>query len=79
MPLTQDPGIEEKSVVLPPPPLIRFCTDSPDIARQRARDALGAGPDDFVWVYWGYIYPGKGVETLLRAFRIVSQRNTTLA
>ena len=73
--LTHDPGIEEKSVILPPPPLIRFCTDSPDCARQQAREVLGAGPDDFVWVYWGYIYPGKGVETLLRAFRIVSQRN----
>jgi FkbM family methyltransferase len=74
--LTRDPGIEEKSVILPPPPLIRFCTDSPDLARHRAREVLGAGPDDFVWVYWGYIYPGKGVETLLRAFRIVSQRNS---
>jgi FkbM family methyltransferase len=74
--LTRDAGIEEKSVVLPPPPLIRFCTDSPDGARHRAREVLGAGPDDFVWVYWGYIYPGKGVETLLRAFRIVSQRNS---
>ena len=29
--------------------------------------------DDFVLMYWGFIYPGKGVETLMRAFHSVSQ------
>jgi glycosyltransferase involved in cell wall biosynthesis len=72
------PDVEEKSIVLPPPPLIHFCSDPPDVARKRAREAIGVAEDDFVWVYWGYIYAGKGIETLLRAFRIASQRNSNL-
>jgi FkbM family methyltransferase len=74
--INQYPDVEEKCVILPPPPLLRFCADQPAVARQRTREILGVGPDDFVWVFWGYIYPGKGVETLLHAFRIVSQQNT---
>ncbi|MDH3281535.1 MAG: glycosyltransferase, partial [Gammaproteobacteria bacterium] len=76
--LNQDPGVEEKCVILPPPPLIRFCADPPAVARHQAREILGAGPDDFVWIYWGYIYPGKGIETLLQAFRIVCRRNENM-
>ena len=38
------------------------------------RDAIGAAATDFVLIYWGYIYPGKGVETLLQAFRLVCRR-----
>lgn len=71
-------GVTEKSVILPPPPLIRFCSDLPAIARKRARDSIGASPSDFVLVYWGYIYPGKGVETLLQAFRIVCSRTPNM-
>ena len=73
--LNQYAGVEEKSVILPPPPLLRFCTDPPAVARQQAREVLGARPDDFLLVYLGYIYPGKGIETLLQAFRIVCRRN----
>ncbi|MFL6711434.1 MAG: FkbM family methyltransferase, partial [Sulfurifustis sp.] len=73
--LQNDPAIEDKCDIVPPPPLIRFCTEPHAVARQRARDALGIRADDFVWMYWGYIYPGKGVETLLQAFRSVSRRN----
>jgi FkbM family methyltransferase len=68
------PGAEEKTVILPPPPLIRFCRKPAPVARREARAAIGAEESDFVLVYWGYIYPGKGVETLLEAFRIVCGR-----
>ena len=71
-------GVEEKSMILPPPPLIRFCPDQPATARKRARDAIGAAQSDFVLIYWGYIYPGKGVETLLRAFRIVCSQKPNM-
>jgi FkbM family methyltransferase len=67
-------GVQEKSFVIPPPPLIRFCSDAPSIVRNQTRAAIGASESDFVLIYWGYIYPGKGVETLLRAFEIVSSR-----
>ncbi|MCC2642053.1 MAG: putative Glycosyl transferase, group 1 [Nitrospira sp.] len=72
------PGIGEKIALLPPPPLIRLCPDRPEMDRQRARTAIGATVDDFVLVYWGYIYPGKGVETLLEAFRMVCTRNPNM-
>jgi len=69
------PDLLEKSVILPPSPLIRFCSDQPATVRQQVRNALGVAEGDFVLVYWGYIYPGKGVETLLQAFRILCRRN----
>ena len=70
----QLPGVCERITLLPPPPLIRFCHDPADEARRRARRAIGARADDFVLAYWGYIYPGKGIETLLEAFRMVCTR-----
>jgi FkbM family methyltransferase len=75
---TGNPEIEEDGFILPPPPLIRFCLDEPGAARNQARDALGAAPNDFLLIYWGYVYPGKGVETLLRAFRIVCRQNPNM-
>lgn len=65
-------SILDKTTILPPPPLTRICSDEPALARRRSREALGASDEDFVWVYWGYIYPGKGVETLFEAFRSAS-------
>jgi FkbM family methyltransferase len=75
--VSQDPAVHEKSVIVPPPPLIRLCAD-PSTARRRAREAVGAAQDDFVLVFWGFVYPGKGLETLLEAFRIVADRHPTM-
>lgn len=72
------PEVAEKSVVIPPSPLIRFCSDQPATVRQQVREAIGVTERDFVLIYWGYIYPGKGVETLLEAFRIVCRRNENM-
>jgi FkbM family methyltransferase len=65
--------IHEKVIILPPPPLIRMTKETPEVVRRRIRNLIGAAERDFVLVYWGYIYPGKGVETLLRAFRLASK------
>jgi len=70
--------VKGKSVILPPSPIIRVCLDQPATARQQVREAIGATERDFVLIYWGYIYPGKGVETLLEAFRIVCRRNENM-
>jgi polysaccharide biosynthesis protein PslF len=72
------PEVAEKSVILPPSPLIRFCPDQPATVRRQVRDVIGATERDFVLIYWGYIYPGKGVETLLQAFRILCRRNENI-
>jgi polysaccharide biosynthesis protein PslF len=72
----QFPRTSGKSVVIPPPPIMRLCPENDGVSRQRGRRTLGVQPDDFLIAYFGYIYVNKGVETLLRAFHIVSkQRN----
>ena len=76
--LKHHPEIAEKTVVLPPPPLIRFCQDLASTVRKRTRSIIGAAENEFVLVYWGYIYPGKGVETLLQAFRIICRENRNM-
>ena len=70
--------VREKSVVIPPPPLIRFCRMSPPPSGVRLGRAIGASESDFVLIYWGYIYPGKGVETLLQAFQIVFRQDSNV-
>jgi polysaccharide biosynthesis protein PslF len=65
-------AVNHKSVLIPPPPLMRMLPEDDGSARQRCRQSLGLKPADIVFVYFGYIYSGKGVETLLEAFRIVS-------
>jgi len=69
------PSAAGKTVLIPPPPNIRMCTDYVG-ARHRGRQILGVKPDDFVIAFMGYVYPRKGVETLLQALQIVCrQRN----
>jgi len=72
------PRTSGKSVVIPPPPIMRLCSENHSAARQRGRSALGVKSDDFLIAYFGYIYANKGLETLLRAFQIVNnQRSNT--
>jgi glycosyltransferase involved in cell wall biosynthesis len=68
------PGLEQKSVLIPAPPLMRISPDDSGLVRARGRELLNVEPDDCVIVYLGRIYPPKGVETLLRAFHIVSSK-----
>jgi glycosyltransferase involved in cell wall biosynthesis len=61
------PAVAAKASVVPAPPLIRIQPDPAGEARLRARAAAGYAPDDFVLAYFGYLYPEKGVETVLEA------------
>jgi len=72
------PAVSSKSVLIPPPPNMRICPENDGAARQRGREMLGVKPDDFLMVYLGYIYAGKGIETLLKAFQIVSRQRSNL-
>ncbi|MBK9112053.1 MAG: hypothetical protein IPM88_10300 [Nitrospira sp.] len=38
------------------------------MARERGRTRLGVTAGEFVVTFFGYLYPIKGIETLLRAF-----------
>ena len=73
-----DSRIVSKTAIVPPPPLIRRSHGGATAIRNRIRRELGIARDDFVVMYWGYIYPGKGLETLIRAFQLVA-RNITNA
>jgi polysaccharide biosynthesis protein PslF len=65
-------SVSGKSLVIPPPPLMMLSPDTRE-TRRRGRELLGATADDFVLVYLGYVYPRKGLETLLSAFGIVAR------
>jgi glycosyltransferase involved in cell wall biosynthesis len=66
------PRIREKAVVIPPPPNIIVSPEAAEKARSRGRALLGVGTQEFVIAFFGYVYPKKGIETLLEAFRLLS-------
>jgi polysaccharide biosynthesis protein PslF len=69
-------AVNDKSVLIPAPPLLRMCPENNGAARQSRRESFGIKTTDPLLAYFGYIYPGKGVETLFKAFRVLSaQRN----
>jgi polysaccharide biosynthesis protein PslF len=63
-----------KSVLIPPPPNMTIVPENNGLSRQRGREMLALKPDEFVVAYMGYIYPKKGLETLLKAFQIVRNK-----
>lgn len=54
-------------VLIPPPVLIDVQPEQAGSARREGRRLLNVGGDDFLLVYFGYVYPGKGLETLFHA------------
>lgn len=66
----RDPSMVERTTVLAMPPII-FMAPEDEETRRRAREQLGAGPEDCLLAYFGYIYQGKGLDTLLRALQVL--------
>jgi glycosyltransferase involved in cell wall biosynthesis len=69
-----DPVVNRKSVLIPPAPILQIRPEDDGQSRRQGRETLGLAPEDFLFAYFGYTYPGKGVETLLKAFRHVIAR-----
>jgi len=69
-------GVSAKSVLIPPPPIMSIYPDNNGAARERGREALGVKSDEFLLIYFGRVYPGKGIETLLKAFQLVARRRS---
>ena len=66
------PGVSNKTQVIPAPPIMRFASETMcGSARKRGRAMLGLSDQDMVLAYFGYVYPMKGVETLLSAFGVL--------
>ncbi|MCC5829840.1 MAG: glycosyltransferase family 4 protein [Phycisphaeraceae bacterium] len=68
------PGLNGRCHLTPPPPLMAFSEKPPESARLAGRKALGVEPDRFLFAYFGYIYPYKGLETLIQAAAIVDRQ-----
>lgn len=58
----------------PPPPLIRILAEGEGEPRQETRSRLGVPEGAQLLAYFGYIYGGKGLETLVRAFAHLKRR-----
>jgi glycosyltransferase involved in cell wall biosynthesis len=60
-----------KSAVVPAPPTMHILPEENGLFRKRGRAKVKASDEDIVLIYFGYIYPLKGLESLLRAFEQV--------
>lgn len=66
--------IEAKSSVIPAPPVMERIAPDPARARAEERAKLGLEPDAPLILYFGFLYLGKGIDTLVRAFHQLSAR-----
>ncbi len=62
------PVVRTKAEVIPAPSFIRIPDEDAGSARRRGREALGLQEGEIAIVYYGFLYPLKGVETLITAF-----------
>ena len=74
--LSQEARANNTSVsVIPAPPLLRMASNEAGEARRAGREQLGAdGSDELILAYFGFVYKGKGVESLLDALALVKAR-----
>ena len=66
--------VQEKVMLIPPPPNLFIVPSGGSKARDRGRARLGFTSFEFVVTFFGYLYPLKGVETLLRAVAILHKQ-----
>ena len=64
-------GAAKKCHLIPPPPLMRIETNNREAKRQEVRREFNIPTEAILIAYSGYIYPGKGLETLLSAFALL--------
>lgn len=67
-------GVAAKCVTIPPPPLLKIAPEAGGDTRRRGRAKLGVSDDEFLLIYFGFLYPNKGLETLLRALAALASR-----
>lgn len=65
-------------VAVGPPPTLSLVRQDRHVARGEGRGRLGLRHDDQVVGFFGYVYPGKGAETLVEAFASLAATNSRL-
>jgi glycosyltransferase involved in cell wall biosynthesis len=71
--------LAEKSFVIPPPPIMPVVPPPPRSTITQTRQELGVEEREIVLAYYGYVYPGKGIETLLSAVHAMAQEKRDVA
>jgi glycosyltransferase involved in cell wall biosynthesis len=61
-------GVRAKAEIIPAPSFLRIPDEVAVSARRRGREALGLQEHEIAIIYYGFLYPLKGVETLITAF-----------
>lgn len=68
------PDVARKCAIITQPPCIKLCDNSDGQARARGRTELNLTPTDTLLAYYGYIYPNKGIETLIKAVELAARQ-----
>lgn len=66
-----DPLVCAKSALIPAPPIMQILPEEGGAARKRGRIALKVADNEIVFLYFGFLYISKGLETLLDAFQLL--------
>jgi glycosyltransferase involved in cell wall biosynthesis len=61
-------GVRAKAEIIPAPSFVRIPDEDAGSARGRGREVLRLQEHEIAIVYYGFLYPLKGVETLITAF-----------
>lgn len=69
--VAREPLVTSKAILVPPPPILHMSPATP-ATRVKARARLGVAEDELLFTFFGYSYPGKGVETFIRAFILLA-------
>jgi glycosyltransferase involved in cell wall biosynthesis len=72
------PPAAAKSAVVPATPPLQILEDPGGDLRRTVRAQLGVADEDFVAAFFGYVYPSKGIETLLHAVAIARKEISKL-
>jgi glycosyltransferase involved in cell wall biosynthesis len=69
----KDQSVAKKLVLVPPPPILHLSPPDPK-RRAETRARFGIADDELLFTFFGYGYPGKGIETFIAAFGLLADR-----
>ena len=67
------PNVSKKTVLIPPPIIMPLAPVDSE-TRRIQREQLGVTTGETLLAYFGYVYRGKGIETLFKAFHLLCEQ-----